>query len=82
MPQQMARSHADNLIREAEASKARIMEVSGKSQVMLDFQFIHSALVDSDYQLVAAHVDPATKKKIENCEYVDFTKFAPQKQAW
>ena len=59
-PQQQARRHADNLIREAEASKAGIMEVPGNAQISLDFQFIHSALVDADYQLVAAHVDEIT----------------------
>ena len=78
-PQQQARRHAETLIKEAEASKARILDVPGKQpQISLDFQFIHSALVDSDYQLVAAHVDATTRRKIENCEYVDFAKLIPR----
>ena len=67
--QQQARDHAEGLIKEAEASKVRIYEVPGKQQtvqlqISLDFQFIHSALVDADYQLVAVHVDAGTRKKI------------------
>ena len=79
-PQQQARQHAEGLIREAEASKARIMEVPGNPQpkISLDFQFIHSALVDVDYQLVAAHVDEVTRRKIENCEFVEFSKLLPK----
>ena len=34
----------------------------------------HSLLVDSEYLLVGAHVDDATKRKIENSEYIDFAK--------
>ena len=75
----MARQHAENLIKEAEASKARIMEVPGnRPTVNLDFQFIHSALVDADYQLVAAHVDEGTQRKIENGEFVEFSKLLPR----
>ena len=76
--EQRARMQADNLIRDAEASKARILEVPGNAQISLDFQFVHSALVDSDFQLVASHVDEVTKRKIENCEYVDFAKLIPR----
>ena len=72
-PQQLARNQAEALIKEAEVSKALVMEVPGNTQISLDFQFIHSALIDVDYQLVAAHVDAVTRKKIENCEYVDFS---------
>ena len=77
-PQQLARNQAEALIKEAEVSKACVMEVPGNTQISLDFQFIHSVLVDTDYQLVAVHVDAVTRKKIENCEYVDFSRLLPK----
>ena len=39
---------------------------------------VHSMIVDEDYLVVAAHVDAATKQKIEVGEYVDFAKLLPK----
>ena len=70
---------ADQLIKQAELSKAQVYETPGKqiphdSGQILDLskQFIHSAMVDENYKIVGAHVDPAIKTKIINHEYVDF----------
>ena len=58
---------AEQLIREAEAAKARMMDVPGNSLLQHHFQgnnatgggdeFVHSALVDQNYFMVVAHVD-------------------------
>ena len=37
--------------------------------------------MDADYQLVAAHVDATTRKRIENCEYIEFSKLIPKNQS-
>ena len=58
--------HIDNVIRDAERSKARIREVPGRN-----FS-VH--LIDEDYQMIDAHVDESLKRKIHNFEYVDFSK--------
>ena len=36
--------------------------------------YVHSAMVDENFLLVAAHLDETIKKKIVNHEYVDFAK--------
>ena len=40
--------------------------------------FVHSAMVDETYMLVASHLDESIIRKIENSEYVDFTKLIPK----
>ena len=40
--------------------------------------YVHSAMVDETYMLVASHLDEAIIKKIENSEYVDFAKLIPR----
>ena len=75
---------AEQLIREAEASKARMYEVPGneilsnEASVPLEGNnfnrnnvFNH---IDDDYLLVASHVDLNMQHRIANGEYVDFAK--------
>ena len=52
---------AQDMIREAEGSRARIYELPGK---YIETNKVHSALMDEDYLLVGNYVDEVTKKKI------------------
>ena len=73
--------HADDLIKEAERAKAKMYEVPGKKPhkfISKTHAFIHSALVDQNYLTVAAHVNKPLKEKIQNFEYVDFSKLLPR----
>ena len=60
------------MIRQSEAAKGRINAVQGKDvrffePANIDFSFknnfVHSAMVDEDYQLVAAHIDESLTRK-------------------
>ena len=72
----------EDLVRVAEASKARIYEVPGKLQTIEKYlewpDLFHSVLVDEDYLVVGTHVDEATKRKIITGDYVDFSKLIPR----
>ena len=74
--QSIAEVKADELIRDAEASKARIYGTPGmyKDQIDVQNEFVHSAMVDESYMLVAAHIDDTTVSRIEQGKYVDFAK--------
>ena len=72
-------------IRETEAAKAALYKLPGESSFQspiynfdLSRDYLHSAMVDEDYLLVAAHVDEGTQRKIANQEYVDFAKLVPR----
>ena len=81
---------AERLIREAEASRARMIDIPGEPQLNQfiqahnpasynnDNQFVHSALVDQNYFMVAGHVDDTTHCKIIQGEYVDFARLLPR----
>ena len=58
--------HANEVICEAEKSKARMYGIPGKETTI--------AQMDEDYQMIDSHVDPSLKQKILNLEYVDFSK--------
>ena len=89
---QIPTSEQDQLVRDAERSKARILEVPGKfhevdhnpDNFKNDFlnrmsgEFAHSMLVDEEFSMVASHVDEATRRKIANTEYVDFVRLLPR----
>ena len=80
------RDRARQAIREAEAAKARILDVAGNGLNMvqpgciegpgqsLENQFAHSMLVDESYLMVSSHLDQNICDKIRNGEYVDFAK--------
>ena len=74
------KQQADKFIREAESAKARILGTQGKTEQTFDLnkKFVHSAMVDEDYLLVASHVDSVTYNKIVQGEYVDFAKLIPK----
>ena len=80
--------HAEDKIREAEASKAQMFRTPGKDNfyeryydvVDLDqeasppFPQHYSLMVDENYLVIGAHLDGAIQNKIINNEYVDFSR--------
>ena len=66
----------EQIIRDAERSKARIYDVQGKAN-NINASF-HSALLDEDYLLVGNYVDETTRSKVAKGEYVDFAKLMPR----
>ena len=74
---------AANVIREAEQSKARMIDVTGTSIENFDFSrfnnnLMHSVLVDENFLFVAAHIEESLRQRIENGEYVDFARLLPR----
>ena len=61
-------NHAEEMIRNAERSRARIMEVPGKM----------ANIIDQDYVLVGSHIDENLQKRIGDEEYIDFSKLMPK----
>ena len=74
---------AENVIRQAEASKARMMEVPGIEGLHLSstdnnkHNLLHSVIVDEEFSVVAAHVDETTRRKIKSSMYMDFARLLP-----
>ena len=78
------------LIRNAENSRARIHDTPGNEfmyfepsktpdfQIDLSRDFVHSAMVDESYQLVASHLDKALQAKIIRGKYINFGKLVPK----
>ena len=72
------------MIRDAETSKAHVLEVPGTFQTcgMGDQGKVGSVQlsvqVDEDYLIVGNYIDDATKRKIGNGEYIDFAKLMPR----
>ena len=60
---------AEQMIRDSEASKARIHSVPGNKV---------ASEIDEEYILIGSHVDELTRQKIGNGEYVDFSKLIPK----
>ena len=69
---------AEDMVREAEAAKIRMMEVAGRNEVVnVNCDYVHSAMVDENFLLVAAHVEDNLRLKIEKGDYVDFARLLP-----
>ena len=75
----------DRVIREAEASKARLFATPGNEQNSLgclnnwgQYRVTQSAAVDENYMVVGTHVDQSLQQKIINNEHVDFSKLLPR----
>ena len=69
-------NRSGNRLGTAEANKPELYPVKGR-QMDLSVAY-HSALLDEDYLLVGNYVDDATRAKIANGEYVDFSKLMPK----
>ena len=78
----------EGLIRDAENAKARMNEVPGmltnnsltgiREGIDTQSHFVHSAMVDEDYLVVAAHIDENLAKRIRSGEYIDFACLLPR----
>ena len=80
---------AEEVVHEAEAARARIFDIQGKKADItylndkfgkLDetTNFMHLAMVDENYLLVAAHLEEGLQKRIIRGEYIDFGKLLPR----
>ena len=71
-----AQERASELIKEAELSKVRMLDLLGKHDQKQfnnpSTELLHSVVVDENNKVVASHVDRITRNKIEKGEYVDF----------
>ena len=66
--------HADEIIKEAERSKARMFEIPGNVNLNLVNRQLNVNQMDEDYQMIDSHIDESIKRKILCFEYVDFCK--------
>ena len=68
-------TRGEEMIKEAETAKARMLATSGndKSPNLVSLK-VHSSMMDEDYVVIGANVEDALWKKIQNNEYVDFSK--------
>ena len=73
--EQSPKAFADDMIREAEASRARLQATPGK-QLLFSEQF-HSTVVDENYTMIGSQIDQSMKDRIKRGEYVDFAKLLP-----
>ena len=85
---------SQQVIREAEASKARLFATKGRQNQIIstipnvgnwvennldnEENVVRSADVDEKYLVIGAHVDPLIQQKIINNEFVDFSKLLPK----
>ena len=82
---------ANRLIQESEGCRAKIFDVPGNKNFIqfsqpempryeldLNNEFVHSAMVDENYQLVASHLDESIQEKIIRGDYIDFGKLVPK----
>ena len=69
----------ERICREAENSKARVFEISGKKMVReIENSRIQAVLIDEEYLAIGAHLDETLKKRIEMGGYVDLAKLLPR----
>ena len=68
---------AEQIILEAEQSRAHMYDIAGKNQSNLG-QFLdlskQSLIIDEDYQMIDAHIDDGLKQKIWDFEFIDLTR--------
>ena len=73
---------SDQVVCDAEISKAKLLEVAGKNNLISIPQIVNTtkasnpstAQIDEDYQMTDSHIDETLKAKIQGFEYVDFGK--------
>ena len=64
------------MIRQAEAAKAKVFQVSGKKN--FDSTLMHSVVVDEEYAILGANIEESLHRKIVSNEYVDFARLIPR----
>ena len=68
------RMRADQVVRAAEAGKAKMYDVPGKANEGLHQSVFNALSINECYHMTSAHVSDSTRKKIERGDYVDFGK--------
>ena len=77
-PRQMTpEEKSDKIIRDAEASKARILPATG-NDIPSFLHHTHSVLTDENFLVVGSHMDSGTVDKIQRGEYIDFGRLIPK----
>ena len=71
------------MIRGVKAAKIKVLDVPGKVHNSVDKlvetkEFAQTALMNESFMMVAAHIDNSLRKRIENGEYVDFSRLLPR----
>ena len=71
---------AEREIKQAEAMKAKMNNIKGNydREKFFKGEIAHSMFVDEDYSMMGGHVDMSTRAKIENNEYVNFSRLLPR----
>ena len=69
---------AVKMVKDAERSKARMFELSGRPNDLYQGKSVSVYEIDEDYQMIDSHIDNALRKKILNFEYVDFSRLLPK----
>ena len=71
---------ADEELKEAEKSRARLYELPGKNSDLfpnsdnVKCPAVDINSIDQDYQMIDAHIDDTIRGKIQNLKYVDFSR--------
>ena len=77
--QQPGLTRSEQMIKEAEASRAKVLGTPSKDDShLIPMSYLHSAYVDEEYLVMGSHLDDATIKRIINHEFVDFGKLLPR----
>ena len=71
-------SQANQVVKEAEASRARMIAMPGKEQMVVDYNIMQyrqqATIVDESYLVIGNQIDESLCRKIINHEYIDFVK--------
>ena len=71
----------NKVIREAEASRARVQEIADRSRNQFKEpgkEHKGYSAIDDDYQVLGGHVDGSLHRRIIEHEYIDFTRLIPR----
>ena len=67
-------TRGEEMVREAETAKARMLATSGNKPPNFTDMRVHATAVDEEYVVVGANLEESLIKKIQNQEYVDFAR--------
>ena len=76
--EEVPEERADRMLCEVEQGKSRIYQTPGKGLIDIERQFVHSAMCDEEYYVLAAHLDEGVCEKIGKGQYLDFAKLVPK----
>ena len=75
-----AKQEADDMMKEAEWSKAKIYKPPGESSNIVTSDSSNEVFGDDDTFIINEHVDPAVVAKIKKGEYIDLAKLLPMEK--